>query len=391
MSKTSDIIVIGGGIIGVSTAFQLAKQGAKVTLLEKSFIAGGPTGSSSAIIRQHYSNEVTARMVLNSLRTWQNFDDVVGGDCEFTQTGFLMGVVPEKLDNLKENIRLQQSVGIDTKFVNPNEMQELEPHMDPTGLGGGAYEPEAGFCDPNLSANSYAQAAKRHGTSIRTGVTVTEIKHEKGRIIGVETNEGFVPAGGVIIVAGPWSTEMLSKLGVELPMVAARASIAFLRRPESFDRHMIWADFITQNYMRPETGGLLLVGSIDPKEAEDTVENPDSFNDKVDMETIAEFAESAALRYPAMAESYLTSSYTALYSITPDWHPVMDAVPGYDRLYVCTGGSGHCFKLAPAMGEMMSQLVLEGKKPEDDINLFSFDRFMKKDDVESQYDYKILA
>ncbi|MBW8011296.1 MAG: FAD-binding oxidoreductase [Chloroflexi bacterium] len=391
MSKNSDVIVIGGGINGVSTAFQLARQGAKVTLLEKSFIAGGPTGSSSAIIRQHYSNEITARMVLNSLRVWQNFEDVVGAECDFTQTGFLMAVLPEDVDSLKENISLQQSVGIDTKFVNPEEMQEIEPHMNPAGLGGAAYEPEAGFCDPNLSANSYAKAAKRHGASIRTGVTVTEIKQEKGRIVGVETNEGFVSAGAVIIVAGPWSTSMLSQLGVALPMVAARASIVFLRRPEGFDRHLIWADFITQNYMRPETGGLMLVGSISPKEAEDTVENPDNFNDRVDMQTLAEFAESAALRYPAMEESHLTSSYTALYSITPDWHPVMDAVPDHDGLYVCTGGSGHCFKLAPAIGEMMAQLVLKGKHPNDDINLFSFDRFTKKGDVDSQYDYKIIA
>ena len=136
----------------------------------------------------------------------------------------------------------------------------------------------------------------------------------------------------------------------------------------------------------------MMVGSISPEEeTEYQVENPDLFNEKVDLGIIPSFAERAALRYPAMQRSHVHSSYASLYDVTPDWHHIMDAVPGVDGLYVCAGTSGHGFKLAPAVGKMMAGLILKGKRPEDDINLFSFDRFETGDLVRGQYEYSILG
>jgi glycine/D-amino acid oxidase-like deaminating enzyme len=152
------------------------------------------------------------------------------------------------------------------------------------------------------------------------------------------------------------------------------------------------ADFVSQIYLRPETGGLMLVGSISPdEETGDRVADPDQFNDKVDLDTIANFAERAALRYHAMLDSHVASSYASLYDVTPDWHPIMDAVPGIEGLYLCAGSSGHGFKLAPAVGKMMTKLVLDGKKPDDDINLFAFDRYEQGQPVKGQYEYSILG
>lgn len=391
MSGNNDVIIIGGGINGVSTAFHLAKQDTKVILLEKSFIAGGPTGHSSAIIRQHYSNEVTARMALKSLRVWQNFDDVVSGDSGYTKTGFLMSVRPKDLENLKASIALQQSLGIDTTFVTPQEMQDIEPHLSIEGLGGAAYEPDGGYCDPAMAASSFADAAKRFGAEIRTGIVVTRINTEKDRVVGVETNEGFIPAGVVVVAAGPWSPNLLIRLGVELPMITARIKIGLFQRPGEFESHPVLADFISQIYARPETGGMMLVGSISPDEAEDQVSDPDNFNQKAGLDIMAEFAESATQRFPVMAQAHLASNYASLYDITPDWHPILDAIPGTDGLYICAGGSGHGFKLAPATGEMMANLVLKGKDPEDDINLFSFDRFATGNQVRGKYEYSIVG
>lgn len=391
MTHNPDILIIGGGINGVSIAYQLAKQGSQVTLLEKDFIAAGPTGFSSAVIRQHYSNKITARMALESLRVWQNFDDEVGGDAGFTETGFLMAVQPDDVADLKTNLAMLQSVGIDTKFVTPQEIKELEPHINTTGLAGAAYEREGGNCSPSEAANAYAKAAQRHGATIKTGVTVTKITHHAGKITGVETTDGSYAAENVIVAAGPWSTSLIAKLGIVLPITAARAQIAHFRRPPEFTTHGIWADFITQIYLRPETGGDMLVGSIDPKEIEDVVKDPDNFNNKASIDMLVEYADQTALRFPIMERGELSSNYASIYDITPDWHQILDEMPGYEGLFVCAGGSGHGFKLAPAVSVMMADMVLNGKTPQGDINLFSFSRFSTDKDVQGQYNFKIIG
>jgi glycine/D-amino acid oxidase-like deaminating enzyme len=391
LNTTSDTIVIGGGINGVSITYQLASRGAKVTLLEKRFIAGGPTGLSSAIVRQHYSNIITARMARSSLEVWQDFNEFVGGECGFTKTGFILCVSPQDVDGLKANISMQQSVGINTRFISVEDIHEIEPFANTRGLGGAAYESGAGYCDPSTAANSYAQAASRLGAELRTGVRAIKLRMISGKIEGVETDQGFFPAKQVIIACGPWSRLFLSHLGIDVPIIAARVKIGFYRRPQDFVRHCIWGDTQNQIYLRPESGMLMLVGSISPDEAEDQVEDPDYYNDRVDLDTLTDFAERAVSRFPAMERSHLTQSYAALYDITPDWHSIMDKLPGYEDLYICAGSSGHGFKLAPAVGEMMARLVLEGKQQDDDINFFSFDRFNENRLVKGQFDYKIIG
>ena len=391
MEEHSDVIVIGGGINGVSTAFFLAQQGVRVTLIEKRFIAGGPTGYSSAIIRQHYSNPVTARMALESLCIWNNFNEIIGGECGFTQCGFIIAVQSPDVEGLKANIRLQQSVGIQTSFVSPKEIKEIDPHAGIEGIGGAAYEPEGGYCDASTAANAFAQAAQRLGTRMEIGVAVTHIRVENGRVAGVETNQGFLPNRCVVVVAGPWTPLLLKHLGVEFPSIAARINIGFFRRPPHFDRHCVWGDFANQIYLRPETGNLTLVGSISPDEANDRVADPDNYRETVELDILVDFVERAARRFPALEQSHLLRSYAALYDITPDWHPVLDALPGVEGLYVCAGSSGHGFKLAPAVGRMMAKLVMDGKKQDDDIQLFSFERFETGNLVQGQYTYSIIG
>jgi len=202
----------------------------------------------------------------------------------------------------------------------------------------------------------------------------------------------MVPADVVILTAGPWSPILLQKIGVQVPITTARVKTVLYRRPDDLERHAIWADFISQVYLRPESGSLMLVGSISPEEETvDPAADPDNYNEKVGIDIISSFAERVVIRYPAMKRSHVSSSYASLYDITPDWHPIMDAVPGVDGLYLCAGSSGHGFKLAPAVGQMMAKLVLEGKQPGDDINLFSFDRFEKEDLVRGRYEYSILG
>ncbi len=392
MKPISDVIIIGGGINGVSIAYYLTKLGVRVHLIEKTFIAGGPSGRSSAIVRQHYSNRVTAKMALESLQVWQNFPEVTGGHRVFTRTGFLVGVRPQDIEALKANIALQQSVGIDTRYLSPDELKEIEPFIDITGLGGAAYEPEAGYCDPAEAANGFAQAARRAGAKVEIGRTVREIRLRGDKAIGVVVGDEFISAGAVVIAAGPWSRSLLERLGRSIPLITARVKVGLYLRPPEFSHHRIWGDFITQIYLRPETGGTMLVGSISPEEETvDQVMDADNFNEKVELDILSSFAERAAKRYPLMQHSHLHSSYASLYDISPDWHHIMDAVPGFDNLYICAGSSGHGFKLAPSVGQMIARLIVHGKKPEDDINLFAWDRFERNQPVRGQYEYSILG
>jgi glycine/D-amino acid oxidase-like deaminating enzyme len=209
--------------------------------------------------------------------------------------------------------------------------------------------------------------------------------------MGVETDQGFIPGGAAIVAAGPWSPALLQKLGVNLPFHIARIKIGLFRRPDDFPAHRVWGDLETQVYLRPETGGLTLVGSIHPKESEDRVEDPDNFNTRAEIEVMADFGDRASHRYPALSRSHLSSSYASLYDITPDWHPILDAVPGVDGLFLCAGSSGHGFKLAPAVGEMMAELVLQGRTEEDSVSLFAFDRFQRGRPVQGKYEYSIIG
>ncbi len=385
---TSDIIIVGGGINGCSIAFNLAKAGIKVTLVERDFIAAGPTGRSSAIIRQHYSNEVTARMALRSWQIWQNFDDVVGGQVGFEPVGFLLGAGEENVDELKANIALQQKVGIDTRFITPLEIKELEPEISTVGLAGAAYEPGSGYADPSAAATAFAERARELGATLRLNTRATALKTAGGRITGLATDRGELAAGAIIIAAGPWTPQLTRTIGLELPIITTRHEVAVYKRPVAFAKHRVFGDFREQVYLRPETGDLMLVGSIE--DTENPVD-PDNYNEKVEFDTIADFAERVTRRYPIMSAGVSAGGWASLYDITPDWHHLMGPLPGIDGLYVTAGGSGHGFKLAPAVGEMMAELILNGPKPSADINIFSVERFTQNKLISSQYEQSIVG
>jgi len=391
MTTSPDVIVVGGGINGASTAFNLARAGLKVTLIEKDFIAAGPTGRSSAIIRQHYSHEVTARMALRSLRIFQNFDDVVGGDPEFHPTGFLLAARPEDVAMLEANVTLQQAVGINTRLVSPQEVKELEPHISIEGIAAAAYEPESGYADPAATTTAFAGRARDLGASLQLGSRVQTVLIEGGRAIGVATDQGTFRAGVVVLAAGPWTARIAETIGIDLPIKASRHQVITYRRPDEFERHMVFAGFADAVYIRPETGQLMLVGSIEPGEAEDEVPDPDRFNEHVDFDVVAEFSERVARRYPAMEAGTSPGGWASLYDITPDWHPILGALPGVEGLYCVAGTSGHGFKLGPAVGEMMADLIINGQKPEADINLFSLGRFAEGKPVTGRYEYSIVG
>ncbi len=391
MSRTSDVVIVGAGIMGCSAAFQLARRRLRVTVIEKGAIGGGSTGRSSAIIRQHYSNELTARMALHSLRVFQRYDDEVGGECGFHRAGFVV-IVPEKdRAGFEANIALQRDVGIETEVLSGDDLARLIPGLDASDAACAAYEPESGYADPHLTVNGYAAAARRLGARIELGTEVTGIRLTRGRVVGVDTPAERYDAPIVVNCAGPWGAEVARLAGVTAPIVSSRSQIAVFRRPPGLARnHPVVIDFIHGTYFLPETGDLSLVGSIDPSEADDVVD-PDGYPEHADAGFIAEVGEGFVRRFPAMESAESRGGYAGLYEVTPDWHPIIDEAPPGSGSYICAGFSGHGFKLAPAVGVMIADLITGVQDPELPAHRFRLGRYADGEPVRGRYEYSITG
>ena len=391
MTNKFDVIIIGGGIMGCATALQLARRGLQVVLLDKDVIGNSPSGKSSAIIRQHYSNETTARMALYSLRIFQNFDAEIGGECGFTTTGFVAVAPKADRAGLEANVALQQSLGIKTEIISTERLDELMPGLDRADLVAAAYEAESGYADPYLTVTSYAAAAKRAGVVILGETAVTKIRFAGKKVVGVDTASGSYDAPVVVNCAGAWGAQVAKMAGVDVPIDSCRVQVSFFKRPPGYEKpHPVFADFINATYFRSETGNLTLVGLIDPSEAEAIVD-PDNFAQGVDDDFVMETGERLVRRYPSMDAAGFTGGYASLYAITPDWHPIIDELPVGSGFYVCSGFSGHGFKLGPAVGVMLADLITGEKTVPFDTQLFRFARFAENDPVRGQYEYSIIG
>lgn len=391
MSRTFDILIIGAGIMGCATAFELTQRGLKVGVLEKRQVGAGGTGKSSAIIRQHYSNELTASMALWSLRVFQEFDERVGGECGFRRTGFVALVAGKDRFGLEANIALQQRLGIRTEALGPESLAEVLPAMRLDDIVTAAYEPESGYADPYLTVTSYAAAARRYGARFFLETPVTGIPFRGGRVIGVDTPQGRFEAPLVVNATGAWGAGVARLAGVEAPISPCRVQVAFFRRPTGREAgHPVVADFLNAIYFRPETGALTLVGLIDPGEA-NAIVNPDAFDEQMDPSFVLEAGERLIARYPAMEHGQSTGGYASLYAITPDWHPIIDEAPAGSGLFLCSGFSGHGFKLGPSVGRMMADRVLAAPDPLFGTHLFRLDRYAQGQPVRGQYEYSIVG
>jgi sarcosine oxidase, subunit beta len=391
-SQTADVIVIGGGITGTSTAYQLAKRGHQVTLLEKSFLGAGSTGRTGGIIRQHYSKEITASMALRALKVWRDFDEQVGGECGWVHTGALFIIGHDDIDGLRQNIALQKRVGINVEEVDAKAIHKFAPYLLMDDIGAAAYEPDAGYADGALAATAFANRARDLGAKICQGIEVQAITAQSGRITGVKTNEGDFSASTVINAAGPWGTKLARTAGFETPAEPSRHQVSVFQHPDGLDAtpHPMLGDFINGCYLRSETGRLTLAGSLEESEADNKVD-PDNYRETVDMDFNVEMSEFAEQRMPAMRDAGVGKGWAGLYCVTPDWHPIISAMPGLDGFICAYGFSGSGFKMGPVVGEMVADLALGEQLCPIDSHPFRFERFAENDQIKGQYSYGIIG
>ena len=388
MKETAEAVIIGGGVMGCSILYNLARRGLTDSLLvERGVLGSGSTGRSQAICRMHYSNPVTASMAWESLKVYANFDDVVGGTSGFVQTGYL--VVVEGIDRtgLEQNVAMQQELGINTQAVSAVELADLAPMIRVSPEEALAWEPESGYADPYRVTTSYAARSRELGAEISLRTSVSAIEISGGRVRAVVTEQGRVETPVAVVAAGPWSRPLLAPAGIDLPLSTVRHQVAALVRPvEQLPHHPIVGDIAQSFSFRPDGSTMTMMGFGDDEEVD-----ADNYDQGVDMGDLAYAIERISRRMPAMSDTYFRGGWSGLFTTTPDWHPILDRVPGVEGLYCAVGFSGHGFKLSPAIGMSMAELITQGQSTTIDLNPLRFTRFEEGDLMSSRYRYRVLA
>ena len=267
MANTADIVIVGGGVHGASTAWHLAKRGAgKIILIEKEGIAAGASGWSSAIVRMHYTLESLTRVAMYGREMFGDWKNIVGvGESGFRQVGFLILFATAEVPHAREVIAMQQRLGINARMITPGEVGDIEPRLVRDDVTAGAWEPNSGHADGSTVANSFISAARDLGVEVRIGPEVLTMTSEGSRVTGVAMSDGVISAETVIVEAGFRTSELLAEYGVDLPITPVRHAITVVERTPDFGGiHPIVSDRIAETYFRPEAGSLTLIGEHDP-------------------------------------------------------------------------------------------------------------------------------
>ena len=387
MSATAEAVIVGGGVMGCSILYNLVSRGLKnVALLERDVLASGSTGRSQAILRMHYSNEVTTRMAWESLQVYREFDQIVGGSSGYTRTGYLLAVDGADRPALEENVAMQRAVGVNTDVVPAADLLEVAPMCAALEDEAFAFEPDSGYADPYSVTTAYARRAREMGARVITSTAVTDIEVSGGRVAAVTTPQDRIETTAAVLCAGPWSRPLFRRLGIDVPLETVRHQVITLRRPDELPHHPVIGDVANDLSARPELGSLTLIGV-----GEDEVASPDDYNQGVDLQTAEQAMRRMLLRVPGMRESLYRGGWSGLFTITPDWHPILGRVPGVDGLYCAVGFSGHGFKLAPMVGVAMAETIVDGRAETIDISMLDFDRFEQDRLLCSRYSMSVLA
>ena len=338
----------------------------------------------------HYSTEVNARLAWESLHVFRNWRDVVGGDGDpaFVRTGYMVFAPAHEADGFRHNIAMQQSIGIDTRIVGWPEARELAPAFHLGEDEQFAWEEQSGHGDPSGTALAYVSRARELGASVILESPATGVEVSGNRVTAVTTESERYETDTAVIATGPWSSRFLRKLDIDLPLTPTRHEVILIRRSETgIEHHPGGGDMTNLIYFRPEADNLTLVGNGNREEEAD----PDTYNQRASTDFVQDIWGRLANRVPGIEEGQLAHGYAGLYTTTPDLHPVIDRVDGIEGLYICTGFSGHGFKLAPAVGICVAEMILDGEASFIDMSPLRMGRFSDGSLNATQYSFRVIA
>jgi sarcosine oxidase subunit beta len=370
----ADVVIVGAGIMGMSTAYHLARRRAgRVVVLERAEVCSGSTALASGGIRHQYANRIGIELTRRSIETYEHFADEFGVDPRFRQHGYLILVTTDaEQAQAERNVALQQSLGVDVRLLSPRETERRFPYLATDDLRGATYSPRDGYADPYLATTAIAARARELGVTIRTGCEVIGVTRTPDRVEGVVTREGPVSAPVVVIATGAWSGVVGRLAGVDIPVAPLRRS-KFITAPFPFDKIPEATPFVIDPHLgislRREGPGILL-GIGRRQEA-------GSFSTALDWGLAEPLVERAVRRAPGLADAQLMRTWSGLYEMTPDQTGIVSAVPGVAGLHVIAGFSGHGFMHGPIAGQLMAELILDGRATTLDAAPLALDRFAR--------------
>ncbi|MFE1461982.1 NAD(P)/FAD-dependent oxidoreductase [Streptomyces nigra] len=370
MTAHASAVVVGGGVIGTGIAYHLARAGVPdVVLVERDELASGSTSKAAGGVRAQFSDELNIRLGARSLEAFARFEQDTGYDIGLHRVGYLFLLsTPEDVTAFEAAVRLQNSLGVPSRMIDPAEARELSPLISTDGLLAAAYSPDDGHCTPESVVHGYAAAVRRHGARILRHTTVTGIERHGDRITGVTTNAGRIATDTVICAAGAWSRAVGAMAGVDLPVEPLRRQIAVTGPVDALPPRLpMTIDFTTSLYFHTEGPGLLL-GMSDPDERP-------GFDTSTHDRWIPRLADAMRHRAPALLDLRRTGGWAGLYEVTPDHNALIGEAASVSRFLYATGFSGHGFLQGPAVGEVVRDLYL-GRVPFVDVSPLSAGRFV---------------
>jgi sarcosine oxidase, subunit beta len=373
MEKTADVVIIGGGIIGLSIAYYLVlKKAGKIVLFEKGQLGEGSTSRCVGGIRTQFSTEINIRFSLESLKVFEQFKEEFGINPEFKRIGYLfLATTDGEMKIFKENVKLQKKFNIPVELLSPGEISTRWPYLKMDDILGGTFCSWDGYGGPSEVLSGFTIGAKRAGVKIYEGIEVLGISSAKGKIYSVKTKSEEIFTSLVINAGGPYAASIGEMVGIKIPIKPLRRQI-FITAPFHLTDHPIplTIDFHRGWYFRQEGDGLLLSGPLDLEP---------SFNLNIDYEAMAEASENAMYRVPVLEKARIARGWAGLYEISPDHHAILGKVPEAGGFILANGFSGHGFQHSPAVGKVISELIIDGKTTTIDISSLSIERFKRGD------------
>lgn len=369
MMKSCDVVVVGAGVMGCSIAHHLAAQGAEVVVIDRlSQVGAGSTGLCSGGVRHQFSHPLNVELSIASLKKLEAFEAEFGQAIDFHRDGYLFLLTsPDLVDRYRKSVAMQQSLGVESKLIDVDEIERLTPPLNLDDVLAGAYCSRDGVVDPHGVTEGYARAARSSGAKFVLDTEVVDIDTESGTVQGVRVADERYSAPCVVNAAGPWSAAVGEMASVTIPVQPFPRYVWVTRAFEDAPRRWTMViDAATSFYFHREGDGVLMgMGEAD--------ETP-SFDDTVDWEFLPRLSEVAAARYPALAESSVLAAWCGLYEVTPDHNPILGEAPNLRGFYLATGFSGHGFMHGPIIGEIMADQIL-GNRPTIDVAPFGLSRF----------------
>lgn len=368
--NTADIVIIGGGVMGASAAYHLAKRGMKnIVLLEKEeFFGTGATGRCAGGVRYQFSTEINIKLSLESLPMIERFEDELDQDVNYRKCGYLLIATNESdAAAFRRNVELQNSLGVHTQFLTGDEVRSRLPLMMFEDALAGTFNQEDGIVDPNSVVAGYIGAAQKIGVRALNRAEVTGIRVSGDQVEAVETSQGVIQTRMILDAAGPWAGQIGQMAGVQIPIIPIRRQMFTTNPlkavPEDFP---FVIDFAQSLYFHREGEGLLIGMS-------NQAEKP-GFDQHIDDEFEFVNLEAAIKRMPPLEQASRASHWAGLYEVTPDAHPIFGGsnIKGFS---ICAGFSGHGFMHGPVSGKLISEFILDGKFSTLDVSMLDLARF----------------